>query len=126
MMPKKYTAKIIKKQRSNFSAYIMKIVSYMRDGHGHPAHVVLKSFPTFRSNDIYDSAKLKMFWLRVEISLVKFVQEGVMTEADADRIRVAYAAVIPLPSKPMTVPTAMPMPRTSNADLFARYPVLRT
>src|SRR5687767_14916674 len=119
-----YSPKICRIRRRNFISIVCKICRYYRDGHGRPTHEVLKAFPTVRSNSISDPATRKFFWMDVELSLLRFLVSKVITPTEAERIRNAFEAVIPKPAKPLTVPVAKPVERTSKADLIARFPIL--
>lgn len=120
-----HSPKICRIKRSLFTSIICKVVSYKRSkSSGSPYHEILKAFPTVRSNTIHDPFVRKSFWTDVELFLLESLVAKVLTNAEAERIRDAFEAVIPKPAKPIVPPIAKPIARTPKADLLARFPIL--
>ena len=130
-MSKKITAKILRvKRAAGFISLRCSVVHYFRDYAGQPRHQILVSFPTFRTSDLGDNDKRRVFWSQVDSELNKLLARS-YSLGDVTRIRDRFAKEIPLPATSKLAVVAAPKistaaaPNISLTELSKRYPLIR-
>ena len=121
----KIAAKILTHQRRKFQAYRIFIVhNYRIPDTGYRNYSILASMGTYRSTDLGDVDRRKMFHDTLEIILLRLATEGYAAD-DIAAIRKKISAVIPQPAG-----AAVPAPKkllsieTVNS-LRERFPLIR-